>query len=105
MKLNSVFDAQPLKCVRENSVVPPGLRSRTPLFPALKRRAIARRPSGARTIAILSHRVMQNLVLTHTLKRCATQKQEQNRVFQQTCKARADFTRVARPLRQAQGRL
>jgi len=37
----------------------------TPLFPALKRRAIVSRPSGAR---ILSHQFGQDLALTHTLK-------------------------------------
>src|ERR1035438_6198768 len=38
---------QRLKCVRENSVVPPGLESFLPLFPALKRWAKLGRPSGA----------------------------------------------------------
>src|ERR1700690_603098 len=52
--------------VWENSVVPPGLEAFTPLFPALKRRAIVSRPSGARIISILSHHVGQNPVLTHT---------------------------------------
>jgi len=59
---------QGLKCVREDSVVPPGLESSLSLFPALKRRAIVSRPSGARINAILSHRFGQNLVLAHTLK-------------------------------------
>src|SRR5450759_5723011 len=36
-----------LKCVRENSVVPPKLESFFPLFPALKRWAKFGRPSGA----------------------------------------------------------
>jgi hypothetical protein len=36
------------KCVRENSVVPPGLESLLPLSPALKRWAKLDRPSGAR---------------------------------------------------------
>ena len=42
-----IFDAQPLKTMRENSVVPPGLESFFPLFPALKRWAKFIRPSGA----------------------------------------------------------
>ena len=39
--------AQEPQCVHGNSAVPLGLRSRTSSFPALKRRAIAGRPSGA----------------------------------------------------------
>src|ERR1035437_1200913 len=35
LRKKSVFDAQPLESVRENWVVPPGLRSFFPLFPAL----------------------------------------------------------------------
>jgi len=62
-----------LKSPRESSVVPAGLETFTPLFPALKRRAIVSRPSGARIIAILSRQVGQSPVLMHSLKRCATQ--------------------------------
>jgi hypothetical protein len=40
-------DGQPLKGARENWVVPPGLRSFFPPFPALKRWAKLVRPSGA----------------------------------------------------------
>src|ERR1019366_3299758 len=47
LRKKSRVDAQPLKCVPENSVVPPGLAQSFPLFPALKRRAIGRCPSGA----------------------------------------------------------
>ena len=42
-----VLSVTGLKSVRENSVVPPGLAPYLPLSPALKRRAIGRRPSGA----------------------------------------------------------
>jgi hypothetical protein len=38
---------QGLKSVRENWVVPPGLKSYFPLYPALKRGAKLVRPSGA----------------------------------------------------------
>src|ERR1019366_9291299 len=60
-----------LKSVRESSVVPPGLESSSPLFPALKRRAIFGRPSGAGFPCISYHWVDRKRVLTHTLKRWA----------------------------------
>jgi len=44
-----------LKCVRENSVVPPGLESLVPLFPALPRWAKLVRPCGAGFSGISSH--------------------------------------------------
>src|ERR1019366_902376 len=47
LRKKSAFDVQPLKGVGENWVVPPGLRSFFPLFPALKRWAKLVRPSGA----------------------------------------------------------
>jgi len=37
---------QGLKCVRENSVVPPGLESLAPLFPALPRWLSGFAPAG-----------------------------------------------------------
>jgi hypothetical protein len=43
----SRFSPQMLKSVRENSVVPPGLESYPPFFPALKRWAKLGCPSGA----------------------------------------------------------
>src|SRR5208282_1554966 len=47
LRKEPVFDAQPLKSVRENWVVPPGLSSFFPLFPALKRWAkLVRPPPG-----------------------------------------------------------
>ena len=59
----------------ENSVVPPGLESSFPLFPALKRRAIVSRPFGAKIIP--PHCPISS---SHaTLKRCATQNQVQRR--------------------------
>ena len=64
-----------LKCVRENWVVPPGLYQFAPLHPALKRWAKVARPYGAGLARVLFHRFQQNTVLTHTLKRCATQNQ------------------------------
>src|ERR1035437_6386788 len=67
----SIFAAQPLKCVRENWVVPPGLRSLFPLFPALKRWAKLVRPSGAAFSSSSFHRIAKTSVLTHTLKRWA----------------------------------
>src|ERR1017187_3807541 len=65
---------QALRCVRENWRVPPGLRSFFPLFPALKRWAKLVRPSGAAFSSSSFHRIAKTSVLTHTLKRCATQK-------------------------------
>src|SRR5450759_88223 len=62
---------QGLKSVRENSVVPPGLESFFPLFPALKRWAKFGRPSGAGLSGISFHRIAKKRVLTHTLKRWA----------------------------------
>src|SRR5450759_2572450 len=56
-----------LKRVRENSVVPPGLESFLPLFPALKRRAIGRRPSGAGSFCAWFHQIVRKRVLPHTL--------------------------------------
>ncbi len=44
-----------------------------PLYPALKRRAILKRPSGAGFSCVSFHPVARKLVLTHTLKRWATQ--------------------------------
>jgi ribonuclease HI len=57
-----------LKSVRENWVVPPGLRSFFPLFPALKRWAKLVRPSGAAFSSSSFHRIAKTSVLTHTLK-------------------------------------
>jgi tetratricopeptide (TPR) repeat protein len=62
-----------LKSVRENSVVPPGLESFLPLFPALKRWAKLGRPSGAAFSCAWFHQTVRKRVLTHTLKRWATQ--------------------------------
>ncbi len=76
-----------LKSVRENSVVPPGLESFFPLFPALKRWAKLGRPSGAGCSAIPFHRVRRKRVLAHTPKRCATQNQVQHRVSSAACEA------------------
>jgi hypothetical protein len=59
---------QGLKSVRENWVVPPGLRSFFPLFPALKRWAKLVRPSGAVLSSSSFHRIAKTSVLTHTLK-------------------------------------
>src|SRR5450759_5427495 len=64
-----------LKSVREDSVVPPGLESFLPLFPTLKRWAKLGRPSGAAFSCACFHQTVQKRVLTHTLKRCATQNQ------------------------------
>src|ERR1019366_354715 len=63
--------SQELKSVRENWVVPPGLRSFFPLFPALKRWAKLVRPSGAAFSSSSFHRIAKTSVLTHTLKRWA----------------------------------
>ena len=63
--------AAAVKSVRENSVVPPGLESFSPLFPALKRWAKLGRPSGAGFSCISLHRVDRKGVLTHTLKACS----------------------------------
>jgi hypothetical protein len=57
--------------VRENWVVPPGLGSFFPLFPALKRWAKFVRPSGAGFSNSSFHRIAKTPVLTHTLKRWA----------------------------------
>ncbi len=47
-----------LKSVRESWVVPPGLESLLPLFPALKRWAKLVRPSGAGLSSFSSRRVV-----------------------------------------------
>jgi hypothetical protein len=52
---------------------PPGLESLIPRFPALKRWAMFGRPSGAGFSCVSFHWIVQKLVLTHTLKRWATQ--------------------------------
>src|ERR1019366_5454626 len=58
-----------LKSVRENWVVPPGLRSFFPLFPALKRWAKFVRPSGAVFSSSSFHRIAKNASShAHTLK-------------------------------------
>jgi hypothetical protein len=62
-----------LKSVRENSVVPPGLKSLFPLFPALKRWAKLGRPSGAEFPFASFHPSVRKQVFTHTLKRCSIQ--------------------------------
>jgi len=49
--------AQRWKCVGENSVVPPGLGSFVPLFPALPRWAKLVRPSGVEFSGISSHQL------------------------------------------------
>ena len=66
-----------LKSVRENSVVPPGLESILPFYPALKRWAKLGRPSGAAFSCAWFHQTARKRVLTHTLKRCPTQNQVQ----------------------------
>ncbi len=56
-----------LKSVRESWVVPPGLESLLPLFPALKRWAKLVRPSGARFSCDSSHWTAQKTSsLAHT---------------------------------------
>src|ERR1039458_5080951 len=57
--------------MRENWVVPPGLSSFFPRFPALNRWAESVPPSGAAFSSSSSHRMAQKPVLTHTLKRWA----------------------------------
>src|ERR1022692_3888978 len=59
-------DGPALRCLRENWVVPPGLRSFFPLFPALKRWAKLVRPSGAAFSSSSFHRIAKTSVLTHT---------------------------------------
>jgi hypothetical protein len=54
----SAFPALTSLC--ENSVVPPGLESFLPLYPALKRWAIGRRPSGADSQAFRSTGLPEN---------------------------------------------
>jgi hypothetical protein len=66
------FTAAP-KSVRENFSRPSGTRVSLPLFPALKRRAIGRCPSGAAFFYASFRQSVRKRVLTHTLKRCATQ--------------------------------
>src|ERR1019366_3588171 len=66
---SSTFPA--LKSVRENSVVPPGLESFFPLFPALKRWAKFGRPSGAAFSCAWFHQTGRKRVLTHALERWA----------------------------------
>jgi len=52
--------------VRE--IVPPGLASFLPLFPALKRWAKLGRPYGNGSLELVFHRIARKRVLTHTLK-------------------------------------
>ena len=56
------------------SVVPPGLQSSFPIYPALKRWANLARPSGA-GLGQMVPLVFRKRVLMHTLKRCSIQKQ------------------------------
>ena len=46
-EVESISSSAALKRVRENSVVPPGLQTFVPLFPAINRWAKFGRPSGA----------------------------------------------------------
>jgi hypothetical protein len=62
-----------LKRVRENLFRPSGTRSESPLYPGLTSWANIFRPSGAGNRADSLARLTHRLVLTHTLKRCATQ--------------------------------
>src|ERR1035441_10610584 len=57
-----------LKSVRENSVVPPGLESILPFYPALKRWAKLGRPFGAAFSCAWFHQTVRKRVLTHTLE-------------------------------------
>ena len=62
------YASQPaLSSVRENFSRPSGTRVSLPLFPALKRRAIGRRPSGAGFFYAWFHQTVRERVLTHTL--------------------------------------
>src|SRR5450759_910650 len=63
--------SQRQKNLGEDSVVPPGLESLIPLFPALKRWAKFGRPSGAAFSCASFHPTIRKRVLTHTLKRWA----------------------------------
>src|ERR1019366_834649 len=70
--LRSFFPlSPPLKRLLRNSIVPPGLKSHFPLCPALKRGAKLVRPSGAGVSCTSFHQVARKRVLTHTLKRWA----------------------------------
>ena len=104
-----------LKSVRENWVVPPGLRSFFPLFPALKRWAKFVRPSGAGFSNSSFHRIAKTPVLTHTLRplievgelsaavnRCATQNQARYCATQNQVRHRV-FHQPVKPLRNPQG--
>jgi hypothetical protein len=88
-----------LKSVRENFSRPSWTRVSLPLFPALKRRAIGRRPSGAGFLEDSVHRIAQKLVFTHTLKRCATQNQARDWVFPQSVRERWNICLLQRRLR------
>ena len=57
-----------VKRVGEDSVVPPGLESLFPLFPALKGWAKLGRPSGAGLSSSSFYPVPEKRVLAHTLK-------------------------------------
>src|ERR1019366_8405728 len=69
LREKAVVDAQRQKSVRETFSRPSGTRVSPPLFPALKRRAIGRRPSGAGFCAWF-HQTFRKRVLTHTIKGC-----------------------------------
>jgi hypothetical protein len=64
-----------LKRVRQNLFRPCGTRSPLPLYPALPCRAILCRPVRGWDLLTAFHLFARNLVLTHTLKRCASQNQ------------------------------
>jgi len=67
-RTRSEFPLYPgLTSLCENSVVPPGLESCLPLYPALKRWAKVARPSGAGFSGFSFHRIGRKLVPTQVL--------------------------------------
>ena len=71
------------KLAGEHWVVPPGLATFLPLFPALKRWAKLGRPSGAGFLDTTFNGIARKRVFTRTLKRRATQNLRQRLLFPQ----------------------
>jgi len=62
-----------LKSVRENFRRPSGARLRLPLHPALKAPGYCQSPLRGANPSFLFHCIARRSILTHTLRRCATQ--------------------------------
>ena len=82
---------QGLKNVHENSVVPPGLESFVPFFPALKR--LRKKYLLYNSLTAAAKADTENTAVIAAVNRCATQNQVQHRVFPQAVKRWAKLGR------------